>query len=235
MKTRLISCFIPGLILFIGIGLTVGAPAKDSDKGGKGDNKGKGNDKARGGDRGPQREHQGQPQQAQSPPHQKPNPVQRRQVPQQQQRQQQQQAQRNRQQAMEWQQRRGWARQGGAWQARNNWQQARAQRWSNDHRSWAQRGGYGGWFIPQDRYNTYFGPQRYFRIRQQPVMYMGYPRFDYQGVSFLLVDPYPEFWPENWYETDDVYVDYDPDGYDAGYYMYNRRDPSFRLSISIVL
>ena len=43
-------------------------------------------------------------------------------------------------------------------------------------------------------------------------------------------DPYPESWSENWYDSDDVYVDYDD-----GYYLYNRRQPRVRLAISIVL
>jgi hypothetical protein len=59
---------------------------------------------------------------------------------------------------------------------------------------------------------------------------MGYPRFTYQGYSFLMVDPWPEYWPENWYQTDDVYVDYDD-----GYYLYNRRNPGFRLAITLIL
>ena len=49
----------------------------------------------------------------------------------------------------------------------------------------------------------------------------GYPRFQYQGYWFIFLDPYPEYWGNNWYETDDVYVDY----YDGGYYLFNRRYP----------
>jgi len=52
----------------------------------------------------------------------------------------------------------------------------------------------------------------------------GYPRFQYGGFS--LVDPWPEFWANNWYETDDVYFDY----YDDGYYLYNRRHPGVRIA-----
>jgi hypothetical protein len=61
-------------------------------------------------------------------------------------------------------------------------------------------------------------------------MYMGFPRFWYSGFSFLLVDPWPEYWSENWYDTDDTYIDYDD-----GYYLYNRRYPSVRLAITVVL
>lgn len=59
---------------------------------------------------------------------------------------------------------------------------------------------------------------------------MGYPRFIYRDYSFLMVDPWPEYWSETWYEFDDVYVDYND-----GYYLHNRRDPQARIAISIVL
>jgi hypothetical protein len=140
------------------------------------------------------------------------------------------QPQRTQQQARAWQQQRGWLQGGGGWQGHDTWQQARAQRWSSDHRTWAQRGGYGGYYIPQDRFSLYFGNQHSFRLRTRPVMYMGYPRFEYSGFSFLLVDPWPEYWSENWYDSDDVYIDYDD-----GYYLYNRRYPQVRLAITIAL
>jgi hypothetical protein len=47
----------------------------------------------------------------------------------------------------------------------------------------------------------------------------GYPRFQYGGYWFSMIDPYPEYWGRNWYQTDDVYVAYSGDGY----YLYNRR------------
>jgi hypothetical protein len=132
-------------------------------------------------------------------------------------------------QAVAWQQRRGWAQQ-GAWQGHSTWQQDRAQQWGSQHRTWAQRGGYGGYYIPQDRFSLSFGNQHWFRIRSLPAIYMGYPRFQYGGFSFLLVDPYPEYWAEDWYATDDVYIDYDD-----GYYLYNRRYPDVRLAITVAM
>ena len=63
-----------------------------------------------------------------------------------------------------------------------------------------------------------------------PVIYMGYPRFSYGGFSFLLLDPWPEYWPENWYDSDDLYIDYDD-----GYYLYNRRYPQVRLAVTVAL
>jgi hypothetical protein len=136
--------------------------------------------------------------------------------------------QRTRQQAQAWQQQRGWAQQ-GAWQGHDSWKQNRAQRWSSDHRTWAQRGGYGGYYIPQQTFGLYFGRQHFFRIRSRPTIYMGFPRFEYGGFSFLMVDPWPEYWADTWYDTDDLYVDYDD-----GYYLYNRAHPGPGLAITIV-
>ena len=140
------------------------------------------------------------------------------------------QPQRNQQQARSWQQQRGWVQQGGGWQAQNTWQQDRARNWSSDHRTWEQRGGYGGYYVPQATFNLSFGSRHFFRMRTRPVMYMGYPRFWYGGYSFLLVDPYPEYWPADWYSADDVYIDYDD-----GYYLYNRSYPNVRLAITVAL
>ncbi len=63
-----------------------------------------------------------------------------------------------------------------------------------------------------------------------PVMYMGYPRFSYGGYSFLMVDPWPSAWSQNWYSTDDLYIEYND-----GYYLYNRRYPQFGLAIMVAL
>jgi hypothetical protein len=49
----------------------------------------------------------------------------------------------------------------------------------------------------------------------------GFPRFQYGGYWFSVVDPYPEFWGDDWYESDDVYVVYA----DNGYYLYDSRYP----------
>jgi hypothetical protein len=140
----------------------------------------------------------------------------------------QQQPQRPEQQARAWQQNRGWLQQGG-WEGHDTWQEGRARRWSTDHRTWAQRGGYGGYYIPQNRFNLYFGSRHFFRVRTRPVMYLGYPRFEYGGISFLLVDPFPEYWADNWYDVNDLYI-----SYNDGYYLHNRSYPQVRLAIAIV-
>lgn len=136
---------------------------------------------------------------------------------------------RNEKSVRAWQQQRGWQRQGG-WGEHATWGEHRAVRWERDHRTWKQRGGYGGFFIPPGQFRKYFGPVHFFRIRTRPVIVMGYPRFRYGGYWFMIVDPWPEFWADDWYAGDDVYVDYDD-----GYYLYNRRHPGVAIAISVVL
>lgn len=41
-----------------------------------------------------------------------------------------------------------------------------------------------------------------------------------------MADPYPEDWSEKWYDSDDVYIDYDD-----GYYLYNRSYPKSGLRL----
>jgi hypothetical protein len=57
----------------------------------------------------------------------------------------------------------------------------------------------------------------------------GFPRFQYNGFWFSLVDPWPDYWGNNWYERDNVYIVYQNDGY----YMYNQRYPSVGIAISV--
>ena len=135
---------------------------------------------------------------------------------------------RARNEARDWHRGGGWQRQGG-WQRHERWQEHRARDWRAEHRPWGQRGGYGGYYIPQARFERRFGPEHPFRIYRRPVIYQGYPRFAYGGSSFLIVDPWPESWPEDWYTRSDVYV-----GYDDGYYLYNANDPSVALAITVM-
>ena len=110
------------------------------------------------------------------------------------------------------------------------WQQHRAHNWQNEHRDWQQRGGYNGYQIPEDSYRGYFGPDHGFRMSSYPVMVVGgYPRFQYGGYSFSVVDPWPEYWSDNWYDNDDMYIDNTGDGY----YLYNRRYPQDRIALNV--
>jgi hypothetical protein len=113
---------------------------------------------------------------------------------------------------------------------REVWQERRARSWHSEHRSWQQRGGYSGYRIPDDRYRGYFGNAHYFRIYRQPVVVVGgYPRFQYGGYWFSLVDPWPEYWSDDWYDNDDVSIEYFGDGY----YLYNRRYPGDRIAVNV--
>jgi hypothetical protein len=110
------------------------------------------------------------------------------------------------------------------------WQEHRSQRWDSDHRNWQQRGGYNGYRIPNDRYRGYFGQDHGFRIYGLPFLVVGgYPRFQYEGYWISLVDPWPEYWGNDWYDNDDVFVTYA----DNGYYLYNRRYPNVGIAIRI--
>jgi hypothetical protein len=110
------------------------------------------------------------------------------------------------------------------------WQEHRAHNWQSEHRDWQQRGGYNGYQIPEDSYRGYFGPDHGFRMNSYPVtMIGGYPRFQYGGYSFSVVDPWPEYWSNDWYDNDDMYIDYSGDGY----YLYNRRYPQDRIALHV--
>jgi hypothetical protein len=112
---------------------------------------------------------------------------------------------------------------------RSAWDGHRSQHWDTDHRNWQQRGGYRGYRIPDGRFRGYFGSGHGFRIGGLPFLLVGgYPRFQYDGYWLSLVDPWPEYWGNDWYDNDDVYV-----AYDNGYYLYNRRYPGTGIAISI--
>ena len=130
--------------------------------------------------------------------------------------------------AHDWQEQRGWQKHGG-WRGTDKWHGGKAHHWHDEHRTWHQRGGYGGYYIGHTTFSLYFGSRHAFRIQSRPVIYRGYPRFYHQGYSFILVDPYPETWEDDWYETDEVYIEYDD-----GYYLYNRRRPGYALAVTIV-
>jgi len=113
---------------------------------------------------------------------------------------------------------------------REIWQGHQAHNWEHEHRGWRERGGYRGYRIPDDRFRARFGRGHWFRVRSAPVLVVGgYPRFQYGGFWFSVVDPWPEYWERTWYETDDVYVDYVNDGY----YMYNRRHPGVGIAVNV--
>ncbi|MDT8068378.1 MAG: hypothetical protein ROO76_09465 [Terriglobia bacterium] len=112
------------------------------------------------------------------------------------------------------------------------WEQYRSRRWENEHRGWRERGGYHGYRVPHERYVVYFGRAHRFRVHTYPVVIVGgHPRFHYHDCWITMVDPWPAYWEANWYETDDVYVEYVHDGY----YMYNTRHPGVAIAVNISL
>jgi hypothetical protein len=80
--------------------------------------------------------------------------------------------------------------------------------------------------IPDDRFRANFGREHTFVINE-PVMVGGFSRFQYGGFWFGFENP----WPEGWYYTDDVYVDF----IDGGYYLCNPYYPGARVGISVVI
>jgi hypothetical protein len=80
--------------------------------------------------------------------------------------------------------------------------------------------------IPDDRFRSNFGEGHTFVINE-PVMVDGYSRFQYSGFWFGFVQP----WPDGWYYTDQVYVDY----IDGEYFLINPYYPGARVGISVIL
>ena len=110
------------------------------------------------------------------------------------------------------------------------WEGHRAQHWQTEHRDWRARGGYHGYRIPQERYVAYFGCSHIFPIYSVPfVVVGGFPRFQYQGLWFSVVDPWPEYWAADWFYSDDVYVAYINDGY----YLCDTRYPGVYLAVDV--
>src|SRR5580704_10241779 len=80
--------------------------------------------------------------------------------------------------------------------------------------------------IPDDRFRANFGAEHVFVINE-PVMVGGFSRFQYGGFWFGFENP----WPDGWYYTDNVYVDY----VDGGYYLCNPYYPGVHVCISVVI
>jgi hypothetical protein len=115
-------------------------------------------------------------------------------------------------------------------QVRGGFIQSRAGSWKDEHQDWSHRGGYNGYRIPEARFRLYFGHDHFFRINGLPLLFVGgMPRFQYDGYWVTIVDPWPESWGPNWYETDDVYLDNTGDGY----YMYDRNYPDFPIAVTV--
>ena len=115
---------------------------------------------------------------------------------------------------------------------RGVWRQHRASNWQTEHHTWQERGGYNGYRIPDNHFHGYFGRDHGFRIYNLSLeIFGGHPRFMYNGYWISFIDPWPEYWSVDWYENDDVYIDY----YGDGYYLYNRRHPRDRIAVTVFI
>jgi hypothetical protein len=110
------------------------------------------------------------------------------------------------------------------------WTEHRAEHWQSQHRTWQDRGGYSGYRIPTSSYRSHFGPRHGFRMSSFPLLVVGgFPRFQFGGLWFSVIDPWPEYWSAGWYGDDDMYIE----SWGGGYYLLNRRYPSDRIAIMV--
>lgn len=117
-------------------------------------------------------------------------------------------------------------------QHRSAWPERRARNWEAEHRTWQDRGGYSGYRIPETRYRRSFGPSHGFRMFSFPLVVVGgFPRFQFGGLWFGVMDPWPEYWSNDWYGDDELYIDY----FGGGYYLHNRRHPLDWIAITVYL
>lgn len=79
--------------------------------------------------------------------------------------------------------------------------------------------------IPDAKFHQDFGRDHHFRMAR-PVTTKGFPRFQYRGFSFVLEEP----WPEYWYDDDDYYILEEH----GSYYLYDLEDPEIRVSLVVV-
>jgi len=64
-----------------------------------------------------------------------------------------------------------------------------------------------------------------------PLLLMGdLPRFRFGGLWFSVLDPWPETWSDDWYRTDDLFIE----SFGGGYYLNNRRHPGDRIAVLVL-
>lgn len=78
--------------------------------------------------------------------------------------------------------------------------------------------------VPDSEFREHFGREHHFRIAQRVVV-AGYPRFQYSGVWFVIVDP----WPVVWVDTDNFFIDY----IDGAYYLCDVAHPDVLVLVSV--
>jgi hypothetical protein len=82
--------------------------------------------------------------------------------------------------------------------------------------------------IPENHFRSHFGGDHEFHINPRMLLaggHEGHRRFQFGGVRFGIVEP----WPAAWRETDAMYIDY----IGGAYMLCNRAFPSVRVPVSI--
>ena len=87
---------------------------------------------------------------------------------------------------------------------RRDWQQHRASHWQSDHRTWRQRGGYEGYLIPDQHFRGILRAGSWLQNRRfsRSWSWEDTRVFNIGGYWFSSMDPWPEYWGDDWYDTD---------------------------------
>jgi len=78
---------------------------------------------------------------------------------------------------------------------------------------------------PDREFEAHFGREHRFHMAR-PTMVEGFPRFEYQGFSFVVEEP----WPEYWYDDDDFYIVHER----GTYYVRNYDDLGVEVQVVLV-
>lgn len=114
---------------------------------------------------------------------------------------------------------------GGRQHARGNpqqqvhYEQAHLHRYQPQHNERVVR-------IDEVQFREHFGREHFFHIGR-PVIIGGFPRFAFSGFTFVLEEP----WPDYWYDGDNLYI-VDDDGV---YYLCNEDDPGVEVELAVIV
>lgn len=78
---------------------------------------------------------------------------------------------------------------------------------------------------PDEQFRQHFGAEHRFHMAR-PTIVEGFPRFEYHGFSFVVEEP----WPEYWYDDDDYYIVFER----GGYYLRDYDDPGVEVQVVLV-
>lgn len=78
---------------------------------------------------------------------------------------------------------------------------------------------------PDEQFQQHFGAEHRFHMAR-PTVVEGFPRFEYHGFSFVIEEP----WPEYWYDDDDFYIVFER----GAYYLRDYDDPGVEVQVVLV-